>query len=111
MSSESKPVLLLAETGFVMRNLLLGTFADEVVRDCPLVVAVRNPDDARLRDLIAGKPIQLVPYLFEPTPIPRSRLDHLKNPQSFMFRFKVAEKGTDGVHTQARFEDGNHSLI
>jgi hypothetical protein len=111
MSSDVKPIFLLAETGFVMRNLLLGTFADEMIRDRPLVVAVRNPDDPRLQEVVAGRPIRLVPYLLAPVPKIRTRLDQLKNWQSLMYRFKVAEKGTDGARNQMRSEDGNHSWI
>ncbi len=111
MSSSEKPVLLLAETGFVIRNLLLGTFADELVKNRPLVVAVRNPDDARLKEVVAGRPIRLVPYFFDPPKPPRGRLEQLTNLQSFVYRFKVSEKATDGVRYQKRFDDGNHSVL
>ncbi len=108
-----KPVLLLAETGIVIRNLLLGTFTDEILRVRPLVVAVPNPDDPRLRDVIAGKAITLVPYFLDIPPPAKTRLDRIKNPQELMYRFKLAEKATseDDIEISMKYDGTPTSLI
>ena len=60
MSRQRPPILLLAGSGFVMRNLLLGTFADAVTKHWPLLVAVLNPGDTRLRQLAGEKNVELM---------------------------------------------------
>lgn len=106
-----KPILLLAETGIVVRNLLLGTFADEVLRHRPLVVAVPNPDDPRLHAIAAGRPLRFVPYFLEGLEPPKGRLQKLTRWQTYVYRFKVAEKGTDGARLQIKFDGDSPSKI
>lgn len=106
-----KPILLLAETGIVVRNLILGTFADEILRERPLVVAVPNPDDPRLRPLTEGRSLRFVPYFLEGLEPPRSRLEKLTRWQTYVYRFKVAEKGTAGARLQIKFDGDSPSRL
>ena len=102
MAATQQPVLLLAETGFIIRNLLLGTFADALTERRPLVVAVPDPNDERLRNALADKRLTLIPFHRAPTAGGTSRLDQLRTWHTYMYRFKEGEKGTESVKLQNR---------
>jgi hypothetical protein len=106
-----RPILLLAETGIVVRNLLLGTFADELLEHRPLVVAVPKPDDPRLRALVSGRSLTFAPYFLQRLEAPRNRLEKLTRWQTYVYRFKVAEKGTSGARLQIKFDGDSASLL
>lgn len=53
-------MLLLAHGGFVVRNLLLGTFAERVMLERPLLAAVTDPHDPELVRRFAGRPIRFL---------------------------------------------------
>ncbi len=61
-----RPVLLLAHGGFVVRNLLLGTFAERVMMERPLLAAVLDPSDPELLRRFAGRPIRFLTHETEP---------------------------------------------
>lgn len=111
MSSEKRPILLLAKTGFIIRNLLLGTFADTLIQQRPLVVAVPDPQDEQLKAIIRNRPITLIPFLAHREPNPTMRLEKLAIWQSYMYRFKQAEKGTASLELQTRLWESEHSRL
>ncbi|MBA2724896.1 MAG: hypothetical protein H0U53_02805, partial [Actinobacteria bacterium] len=57
------PILLLARTGFIIRNFLLGKFAAEILQHCPLVVAVPDPLDPHLGSVIEDRNITLITFI------------------------------------------------
>lgn len=95
-----QPVLLLAKTGYIIRNLLLGTFADELSRHIPLLVAVPNPKDLHLKSIIAGKPIELVDF-----PV-AEWMQSITSGSSLLhtcvYRIKQGERDTEAVTLQRR---------
>ena len=64
---KEKPILLLAETGFIIRNLLLGYFAGSIARKKKLIVAVKNPNDKNLQEIIKGQNVEFIYILFSRT--------------------------------------------
>lgn len=102
-------MLLLAETGFVIRNLLLGTFADAILARRPLVVAVPDPADARLLAALHGKAIRLVAFPRGVETVPAGGLAKLSRWHTYMYRFKEAEKATQSVRMQTRLYEERHS--
>lgn len=111
MQKRKGPVLLLANSGFIIRNLLLGTFADAMARYRPLVVSVQNPTDHRLAEIVKGKPITLIPFPVQPYKPPKSRVQKLFSWQTYMYRFKEAEKATKAVELQTRLYESRHSAL
>lgn len=95
---EQAPVLLLAKTGYILRDLLLGPFAQAVVRERPLVAAVPNPDDPVLRKLVAGR-AELIPF---PGRVLAGTTAQHRCPQMYMYRFKQAEKPSRSLRLQTR---------
>lgn len=110
IESDEGPILLLAWSGFIIRNLLLGTFVDAVIGRRRLVVAVQNPRDERLREVVAGKPIELIDF---PQKLWTGRrpLQRLLLWQTYMYHFKQAEKGTKAIEIQARLYDSQRSRL
>lgn len=109
MATEQQPILLLAETGLIIRNLLLGTFAETVAARRPLVVAVQNPQDERLLNVVRGKAITLIPFLHEPVKQSASHSEMLFSWQTYMYRFKQSEKGTKAIENSTRLFEPKHS--
>jgi hypothetical protein len=106
-----RPILLLAETGFIIRNLLLGTFSDAIMEHRPLVVAVPDPNNEQLQDLVCGKPLKLISFLHRPLRNSLSRIQKLSSLHSYMYRFKQAEKATKSLEIQTRLWESRHSLV
>jgi hypothetical protein len=104
-----KPVLLLAETGLVIRNLVLGTFAGAMMRRRPLAVAVPEPGHPDLLALRNGKPLQLVGFHREPDPPPLTRLQQLATWQTYIYWFKQSQKETGASRIQNRLYGSKHS--
>lgn len=107
MTSDERPILLLAGSGFIIRNLLLGTFAAAVAERRPLVVAVQNPDDTSLSEIVKSKNITLLPFLFAPDDNSQSWTSW----QPYMFRFKATEIATKGMELHSHRYDHPHTLI
>jgi hypothetical protein len=104
-----RPVLLLAETGFVIRNLLLGAFARALTERRPLAVAVPEPGHPDLAALRDGRPLELLPFPREPEPPPLTRLGKLGSWQTYIYHFKQAQKGTGASEIQNRLDGSRHS--
>ena len=94
-------VVVLAHTGFVIRNLLLGDFARLCSAEVPLEVAVQNPDDARLAALLPGERVELIAFP-PPAPPPVTSRERLRSPQFYMHFFKEVEKDTASIRLQTR---------
>jgi hypothetical protein len=106
-----RPILLLAETGFVIRNLLLGTFSDVVMRERPLVVAVPDPSQEALQALVDGKPLRFVPFCVEPDQADLGRMQKLRSWQTYIHWFKQAHKTWDEIELEHRLFGWRHSRL
>ena len=112
MAQSQQPILLLASTGLIIRNLLLGHFADEVTKHRPLIVAVPNPEDERLKEIIKGKSISLIPFIMPADPGPQTTWRKLTNWQTYMYRFRQAEKkDLRSFEIQTRLFEARHSAL
>jgi hypothetical protein len=107
----NKPVLLLAGTGFVIRNLLLGTFAGAMMKRRALAAAVPEPDHPGLLAMRDGQPLEFVTFQREPEPPPLTRLRKLGIWQTYMYHFKQAQKGTGASDIQNRLYGSRHSAL
>lgn len=110
-NSGKRPVLLLAETGFVIRNLLLGTFAEAMMKRRPLAVAVPEPGHPELLAMRNGLPLELVRFHREPDPPPLTRLQKLGNWQIYMYWFRQAQKEKGATKIQNRLYASKHSAV
>jgi len=103
-----RPVLLLAHGGFVVRNLLLGTFAERVMLERPLLAAVIDPHEPELLRRFAGRPIRFLELEAEPGR-ELSTLEKMRTLRTLTYYFQIGAKGTRGVEMAERLYDGNHS--
>jgi hypothetical protein len=101
MIADNRPILLLAETGFIIRNLLLGYFADAVAGKKKLLVAVKNPKDELLLDLIKGKNIELIPFPLESSD-ERGPFKRLFSWDNSIYNLKMVVKDNASVKYQTR---------
>ncbi len=104
-----RPVLLLAHGGFVVRNLLLGTFAERVMLDRPLLAAVLDPREPELLRRFAGRPIRFLEHQTEPGR-DLSTFDKMRTLRTLAYYFQIGAKGTTGVELAERIYDGGHSF-
>lgn len=104
-----KPILLLAATGYIIRDILLGSFAEHLTRECPLVAAVPDPNDGRLAAHLEGRPIKLVDF---PIAVQRfkERWEPILSRHGWIYRFKQAEKQTASLSLQTRLWEGRHTF-
>lgn len=106
MSDHSaKSIYVLMETGFIMRNLLLGTFATTLADQLPITVAVPNPDDPELRNVVTHPNITLAPYLKSGRKPPSGWGEFTHFP-SIMYRVKQVEKASASIQLQTKLFDG-----
>jgi len=91
---ERKSVLLLAATGYVIRDILLGPFADELIKHADLLVATPSADDESLKRAIAGKPIHLFPFTQMISFLGRTEMSFGQYlcPQHWMYWIKQVER-------------------
>lgn len=107
MNTQQPTVLLLAYTGYIIRDLLLGKFAQAAMGRFNLVAAVPDPDDPQLHQALAGLPVQLAPF---PSPPPQeSRVDQYLNLQNWMFRLKRVERANRSYEAVVRLFEPNLS--
>lgn len=100
-----KKVLLLAYTGYIIRDLLLGKFSDHLIQDFDLIVAVQNPDDKSLQQLIQGKPIRLIPFPVAGTP--KTNYQKFFGLQHWLYRLKQAERNNASLEIVTRLWEPN----
>lgn len=99
-------VLLLAKTGFIIRDLVLGKFSNEVIKNCTLYVAVPNPKDIQLGSFCENKPINLLPFLTrEETKSNRKYFEA----QHVMYRLKQVELNNSSLDINTRLLKANFS--
>ena len=104
-----RPVLLLAHGGFVVRNLLLGTFAERVMLDRPLLAAVLDPKEPELLRRFAGRPVRFMEHVSEPGR-DLSTFEKMRTLRTLAYYFQIGAKGTKGVELAERIYDGGHSV-
>ena len=110
--SAQAPVFLLAETGFIIRNLLLGYFASEVIQKHPLIVAVPIPDDPTLKSVAKEIGFDLVPYLKASSfggLDPRSNWERFFSWDNWMYGIRGAMRQTQSYKIQTRLFEGHAS--
>jgi hypothetical protein len=104
------PILLLAGSGFVVRNLLLGTFAEAVSKRWPLLVAVLNNDDPRLQELAREKNIELMSFPIDKNGNPGG-LRQLTSWHTYMYQFKAVERANASLKMQTKLYEPSRSLV
>lgn len=102
MSSGQQPILVLAETGFIIRNLLLGYFAGEVSKSRKLLVAVKNPNDSMLLDLIKEHSIELIDFPLENPEDKRTVAQKLLSWDNSIYNLKMVVKDNASIRYQTR---------
>ena len=60
--AEKKKIFVLSATGFIIRNLLLGKFKDEITKNNKLIAAVPDPEDKSLLKIVGDRDVKLVPF-------------------------------------------------
>ena len=103
-----RPVLLLAHGGFVVRNLLLGTFSERVMLDRPLLAAVIDPQEPELLRRFAGRPIRFLEHQIEPGR-ELSTFEKMTTLRTLAHYFQTGAKGTRGLELADRVYDFGHS--
>jgi hypothetical protein len=101
-------VLLLAESGLLIRNVLLGAFSSAVVAEAPLVGAVPDPDEPRLRAALDDRRVELVAYPRDVVARPANRRQKLTRFDMIMTRLKEGESPTRSKAVQARLWEPAH---
>ncbi len=98
---KTKTILLLASTGFIIRNLVLGKFADEIVKHCRLVVAVPDPEDEKLKGILEEKGIEAIHFPFEE--IQRNGiLREYRLMHNYFYRLKQGHKTSKSLELQTK---------
>jgi hypothetical protein len=87
---QRKKVLLLAYTGYIIRDLLLGKFSVKLTEDVDLVVAVPDSDDEGLIEWAKNRPIQLITYKTNRALVPSAK--EYFSVQHWMYRVKQIER-------------------
>lgn len=100
--NNKRPILLLAETGFIIRNLLLGHFAEEISKYRKLIVAVQRPEDTSLQEIIRGKNIELIPFPREPYQDKRTNWNKLISWDNWIYGLRQAYKDNTSLTLQTR---------
>lgn len=90
-----RSILMLAKTGFIIRDLLLGKFAERIIEECDLTVAVPDPENEDLVKFVQNKPIKLIPFF--------QAVDHQST-------FKAFLSAQHWVHRIKQVERKNSSL-
>lgn len=88
-STKKPKALLLAKTGYVIRDILLGEFTEELIKEMDLIVAVPDPDDKNLKIFRDNPAIELIQFHFLESPI--GRYAQFFSLQHWMYRFKQVE--------------------
>jgi len=99
--------LLLAKSGYIIRDILLGKFTDELLRHMDLVVAVPDPEDEGLRQFAEGRPIAYIP--FHRTPTPETHYERFLSAKHWMYRFKQIERENRSLEIITRLYEPNLS--
>src|SRR5262249_26254656 len=110
MKASQPPILLLAGSGFVVRNLLLGTFAEAVSKRGPLLVAVLNNEDPRLQELAREKNIELMGFPIDKNGNPGG-LRQLTSWHTYMYQFKAVERANASLKMQTKLYEPSRSLV
>jgi hypothetical protein len=108
LEPKPRPVLLLAHGGLVVRNLLLGTFAERVLVERPLLAAVIDPHDPELLRRFEGRPLTLIEHETEPGR-DLSTWEKLRTFRTFIYYLQIGAKGTRGVELAERLYASQNS--
>jgi hypothetical protein len=100
-------ILLLARTGFIIRDIVLGKFSEEITKEFDLIVAVPNPYDSKLLDFIKNKSIRLIQFYQDDKE--RSQLSEYLGPQHWMYRIKQVERNNSSLEINTRLMRSHYS--
>jgi len=107
-------VLLLAGTGYITRDIVLASFADELIKYVDIIVATPNSDDENLKRAIAGKPIYLIPFSQMSYFLGRKKISFSKyfGPQHWMYWIKNVERDNASLELVTRLyqQDWGHKF-
>lgn len=99
--NQKKPILLLASTGFIIRNLVLGKFAEDIIKHRQLVVAVPNADDEQLKLLLEEKGIEAIDFPLEKVSQDYPSYEY-KNLHNYFYRLKQGQKTSKSLDLQTK---------
>ncbi len=99
---EKPTVLLLAETGFIIRNLLLGEFAPRIARHARLIVAVLDPKDPMLTTIAHQHGFELIDFPREQPFIYSRTWDRIRSWEGRIYGIKLAERDNQSMKIQTR---------
>lgn len=109
--SAKGPILVLAETGFIVRNLLLGFFAPEILKNHELLVAVQRPDDARLEEIFKDQRVRFIEFPFESYRDSRSYFRKVVSWDNIIYSLESSRKGNKSLEIQTRLFEGHETDV
>lgn len=98
-------IFITAKTGFIIRNILLGNFITELRNKAKLIIAVQNPDDPLLSQLLSHENVRLVKFIRQEYPPVDRSYHRLRYLQYWMFYIIMANNPTGSLMTYARLQD------
>jgi hypothetical protein len=105
--SSTRPVVLLASTGFILRDIAFGAFGRTVLAQRPLVIAVHEPDDPETVLQAAEIGATLIGFPRHEIRSSSRRSGQVASVHHWMYRLGEARKSTESIRTQTRlFESG-----
>lgn len=93
-------VLLLARTGFIIRDIFLGKFTEEIIKDYDLIVVVPDPNNPYLMDFIKSKPIKLIEF-YQPKE-DQSAIAQYFSAQHWMYRIKQIQRNNTSLEINTK---------
>lgn len=103
------PVLVLAGTGLMVRNLLLGEMEPALrAEGLDVVAAVRTPGDPALRRALDGA-VELLPFI-PADPPSLSRLEKLVAWRTYAYYLQLGAKATKGTENLEKVYGSRHSI-
>lgn len=108
-AAEQSPIFLLARTGWIIRDILLGEFTPTVTAERPLVVAVPEQSRAKLDALAQEPSITLVDYPYVPYVPPHNFREHTLTWNHIMARVQQGHKDTASMRLTAGVTDWDKS--
>ncbi|MBK7870825.1 MAG: hypothetical protein IPJ74_09125 [Saprospiraceae bacterium] len=107
-SFSKKKILVLASTGFIIRNLVLGKFIDALPKNVEIFVAVPDPNDPVLKEIFESKGIKAIPFFKEYSEAQDS-LKMILGWHNIYYRFKQGQKKTKSFTLQMKLWESSVS--
>lgn len=106
VNNANQKILILAETGFIIRNLILGTFPRELDPNIKIIAAVPNPEDPHLRKIV-HQDIELIKFHMPPVLDVNklSRFRRIFNLPHIMYRLEQGYKNSESMKIASKIYD------